>query len=225
MWRRHVCYVCKRSVCGGDEPQPVAHMSHKLQCARQSLKIMVSYGNKYPRHNARPHVVEESGQCARALIECLSFRPLSSHSLLLLYWAGPDPLRVNFPWNRSSSKQQQENEGITFVTTGSQKHDRLVSDFFFFEVAKNGFTTLDRFGACWWPNCLTCHENHCIPFKGTLVMILDAPWRKFMPSCLAREYATVAISRNSTTPFPSNSIMGGGGTLDPGIPQLLSTSL
>ena len=65
---RHVCYVCKRSVCGGDEPQPVAHLSHKLQCARQSLKIMVSYGNKYPRHNARPHVVEQSGQCARALI-------------------------------------------------------------------------------------------------------------------------------------------------------------
>ena len=31
----------KRSVCGGDEPQPVAHLSHKLQCARQSLKIMV----------------------------------------------------------------------------------------------------------------------------------------------------------------------------------------
>ena len=29
---------------------------------------MVSYGNKYPRHNARPHVVEQSGQCARALI-------------------------------------------------------------------------------------------------------------------------------------------------------------
>ena len=27
---------------------------------------MVSYGNKYPRHNARPHVVEQSGQCARA---------------------------------------------------------------------------------------------------------------------------------------------------------------
>ena len=64
---RHVCYVCKRSVCGGDEPQPVAHLSHKLQCARQSLKIMVSYGNKYPRHNAVPHVVEQSGQCARAL--------------------------------------------------------------------------------------------------------------------------------------------------------------
>ena len=40
----------KRSVCGGDEPQPVAHLSHKLQYARQSLKIMVSYGNKYPRH-------------------------------------------------------------------------------------------------------------------------------------------------------------------------------
>ena len=40
----------KRSVCGGDEPQPVAHLSHKLQCARQSLKIMVSCGNKYPRH-------------------------------------------------------------------------------------------------------------------------------------------------------------------------------
>ena len=67
MWRRHVCYACKRSVCGGDEPQPVAHLSHKLQCARQSLKIMVSYGNKYPRHNAQPHVVEQSGQCARAL--------------------------------------------------------------------------------------------------------------------------------------------------------------
>ena len=40
----------KRSVCGRDEPQPVAHLSHKLQCARQSWKIMVSYGNKYPRH-------------------------------------------------------------------------------------------------------------------------------------------------------------------------------
>ena len=60
MWRPHVCYVCKRSVCGGDEPQPVAHLSHKLQCARQSLKIMVSYGNKYPRHNARPHVAKQS---------------------------------------------------------------------------------------------------------------------------------------------------------------------
>ena len=38
--------------------------------ARQSLKIMkimVSYGNKYPRHNARPHVVKQSGQCAPAL--------------------------------------------------------------------------------------------------------------------------------------------------------------
>ena len=64
---RHVCYVCKRSVCGGDEPQPVAHLGHKLQCARQSLKIMLSYGNKYPRHNARPHVNEQSGQCARDL--------------------------------------------------------------------------------------------------------------------------------------------------------------
>ena len=64
---RHVCYVCKRSVCGGNEPQPVAYLSHKLQCARQNLKIMVSYGNKYPRHNARPHVVEQSGQCAWAL--------------------------------------------------------------------------------------------------------------------------------------------------------------
>ena len=40
----------KRSVCGGDEPQPVAHLSHKLECVRQSLKIMVSYGNKYPLH-------------------------------------------------------------------------------------------------------------------------------------------------------------------------------
>ena len=67
LWRRHVCYVCKRSVCGEDEPQPVAHLGHKLQCARQSLKIMLSYGNKYPRHNARPHVVEQSGQCARDL--------------------------------------------------------------------------------------------------------------------------------------------------------------
>ena len=66
---RHVCYVCKRSVCGGDEPQPVAHLSHKLQCARQSLKIMVSYGNKYPRHNTPPHVVEQSGQWARALTD------------------------------------------------------------------------------------------------------------------------------------------------------------
>ena len=40
----------KRSVCGGDEPHSVAHLSHKLQCAHQCLKIMVSYGNKYPRH-------------------------------------------------------------------------------------------------------------------------------------------------------------------------------
>ena len=40
----------KRSVCDWNEPQPVAHLSHKLQCASQSLKIMVSYGNKYPRH-------------------------------------------------------------------------------------------------------------------------------------------------------------------------------
>ena len=74
MWRRHVCYECKLSVCGGDELQPVAHLSHKLQCARQSLKIMVSYGNKYPRHNARPHVVEQSGQCARALRERIGLR-------------------------------------------------------------------------------------------------------------------------------------------------------
>ena len=78
---RHVCYVCKRSVCGGDEPQPVAHLSHKLQCARQSLKIMVSYGNKYPRHKARPHVAEQSGQCARALTHM---------DLILTTFAGDD---------------------------------------------------------------------------------------------------------------------------------------
>ena len=82
MWRRHVCYVCKRSVCGGDEPQPVAHLSHKLQCARQSLKIMVSYGNKYPRHKARPHVVEQSGQCARALTVQV-MRVISGHVFML----------------------------------------------------------------------------------------------------------------------------------------------
>ena len=68
---RHVaatCMLCMQTLClWWGEPQPVAHLSHKLQCARQSLKIMVSYGNKYPRHNARPHVVEQSGQCARAL--------------------------------------------------------------------------------------------------------------------------------------------------------------
>ena len=86
MWRRHVCYVCKRSVCGGDEPQPVAHLSHKLQCARQSLKIMVSYGNKYPRHNARPHVVEQSGQCARALMN-VRF-PKESDSVEMTYPTG-----------------------------------------------------------------------------------------------------------------------------------------
>ena len=71
MWPRIVAdpsTLGQRSLCGGDELQPVAHLSHKLQCARQSLKIMVSYGNKYPRHNARPHVVEQSGQCARALL-------------------------------------------------------------------------------------------------------------------------------------------------------------
>ena len=62
----HVMYANALSVAG-DEPQPVAHLNHKLQCARQSLKIMVSYGNKYPRHNARPHVAKQSGQCARAL--------------------------------------------------------------------------------------------------------------------------------------------------------------
>ena len=96
MWQRHVCYVCKRSVCGGDEPQPVAHLSHKLQCARQSLKIMVSYGNKYPRHNARPHVVEQSGQCARALIiwlplPVLLMWVLSWTALRGLWWASPPP--------------------------------------------------------------------------------------------------------------------------------------
>ena len=76
---RHVaatCMLCMQTLClwrgratacGTLEPQPVAHLSHKLQCARQSWKIMVSYGNKYPRHNARPHVVEQSGQCARTL--------------------------------------------------------------------------------------------------------------------------------------------------------------
>ena len=62
-----------RATCGGHmyvmyaNALSVARLSHKLQCARQSLKIMVSYGNKYPRHNPRPHVVEQSGQCARAL--------------------------------------------------------------------------------------------------------------------------------------------------------------
>ena len=30
----------ERSVCAGDEPQSIAHLGHKLQCARQSLKIM-----------------------------------------------------------------------------------------------------------------------------------------------------------------------------------------
>ena len=85
MWRRHVCYVCKRSVCGGDEPQPVAHLSHKLQCARQ--KIMFFYGNKYPRHNARPHVVEQSGQCARALIGRNS-RKVSATCLRGIFYSG-----------------------------------------------------------------------------------------------------------------------------------------
>ena len=61
----YVMYANALSVAGTSH-MPVAHLSHKLQCARQSLKIMVSYGNKYPRHNARPHVVEQSGQCARA---------------------------------------------------------------------------------------------------------------------------------------------------------------
>ena len=69
---RHVaatCMLCMQTLClWRGRPQPVAHLSHKMQCAHQSLKIMVSYGNKYPRHNARPHVVEQSGQCARALM-------------------------------------------------------------------------------------------------------------------------------------------------------------
>ena len=76
---RHVaatCMLCMQTLCLWRgratacrtlEQQPVAHLSHKLQCARQSLKIMVSYGNKYPRHNARPLVAKQSGQCARAL--------------------------------------------------------------------------------------------------------------------------------------------------------------
>ena len=91
------------AVCGGDEPQPVAHLSHKLQCARQSLKIMASYGNKYPRHNARPHVVEQSGQCARALMASETNLPAVTVSLLpillrLFLWSGRRqvlPLRPN----------------------------------------------------------------------------------------------------------------------------------
>ena len=49
----------KRSVCCGDEPQPVAHLRHKLQCARQSMKIMVSYtGINIPATKTRPPVAK-----------------------------------------------------------------------------------------------------------------------------------------------------------------------
>ena len=59
----------KRSFCGGDEPQPVAHLRHKLQCARQSMKIMVSYtGINISATKTRPPVAKQSGQCIRALI-------------------------------------------------------------------------------------------------------------------------------------------------------------
>ena len=68
----YVMYANALSVAGTS--QPVAHLSHELQCARQSLKIMVSYGNKYPGHNARPQVVEQSGQCARARKEKKKFQ-------------------------------------------------------------------------------------------------------------------------------------------------------
>ena len=68
---RHVaatCMLCMQTLClWRGRATACRTLSHKLQCAHQSLKIMVSYGNKYPRHNARPHVVEQSGQCARAL--------------------------------------------------------------------------------------------------------------------------------------------------------------
>ena len=57
----------KRSVCGGDEPQPIAHLSHKLQCACQSLKIIVFFGKPLPATKTRPPVAKQSGQCARAL--------------------------------------------------------------------------------------------------------------------------------------------------------------
>ena len=73
----------KRSVCGGDEPQPVAHLSHKLQCARQSLKIM---GINIPATKTRPPVAKQSGQCARALFH------FSSRS-----WASPNQLVKPMP--------------------------------------------------------------------------------------------------------------------------------
>ena len=71
---RHVaatCMLCMQTLCLWRgratacrtlEPQ-TAVCSPKLE----NQKIMDSYGNKYPRYNARPHVVEQSGQCARAL--------------------------------------------------------------------------------------------------------------------------------------------------------------
>ena len=43
MWRRHVCYVCKRSVCGGDEPQPVAATGGRVFVAG----IFIPVGNHY----------------------------------------------------------------------------------------------------------------------------------------------------------------------------------
>ena len=70
---RHVaatCMLCVQTLClWRGRATACRTLEPQLQCARQSLKIMVSYGNKYPRHNAQPHVVEQSGQCARALRE------------------------------------------------------------------------------------------------------------------------------------------------------------
>ena len=92
MWPRFVAEHT-RATCGGDmyvmyaNALSVAETSHTLQCARQSLKIMVSYGNKYPRHNARPHVVEQSGQCARALFPQHLFHATSFCTRLFFFFS------------------------------------------------------------------------------------------------------------------------------------------
>ena len=70
---RHVaatCMLCMQTLClwRGRATACRTLEPQTAVCSPKSLKIMVSYGNKYPRHNARPHVVEQSGQCARALI-------------------------------------------------------------------------------------------------------------------------------------------------------------
>ena len=65
---RHVCYVCKRSVCGGGRATACRTLEPQTAvCSPKLENNGFPTGINIPATMRGPHVVEQSGQCARAL--------------------------------------------------------------------------------------------------------------------------------------------------------------